>query len=304
MFSALRLGDAAALQTALDDGADVRAFTEAAVPTKPWTALELAVTAERNAPEMMRLLLERNAPVRNERIDGRPALIVAAANKRLAEIEMLIGLGVDVNAASDEGTTALISVADEMAEPHIDHAPEVVAFLLRLGADVNAAENTGTTALMKAARWGHASVVRMLLEAGARAAAVDATNGSNALHHAVQRWHGGTDVVTALIAGGCPVDTPNQDGMTPLFLAVMNNNGPAARALADSGAQIDCPNGKGVTVERMVESIEDFVFRHLGDGSDAVAVVRAERARLDRRALQAAAEDPPSGTAARMGRRL
>jgi ankyrin repeat protein len=44
---------------------------------------------------------------------------------------------------------------------------ETVALLLESGAEINAADDNGMTALMEAAAWGHTPMVRLLLAAGA-----------------------------------------------------------------------------------------------------------------------------------------
>lgn len=56
---------------------------------------------------------------------------------------------------------------------------DIAAALIAAGADVNAASETGVTPLMQAAGTGRADVVRVLLQAGACAAARNA-NGMNA----------------------------------------------------------------------------------------------------------------------------
>jgi ankyrin repeat domain-containing protein 50 len=68
--------------------------------------------------------------------------------------------GADVNAADDDGWTALMWAC---AGGHLDFS----RFLCESGADVNAAANYGWTALMSASKGGHLAVVRCLTEQGA-----------------------------------------------------------------------------------------------------------------------------------------
>ena len=71
--------------------------------------------------------------------------------------------GVDVNAESSLGMTALMCAAE------YNPNPEVITVLLKAGADVNAQDKYGTTPLMFAAKniWEHPEVITILLDAGA-----------------------------------------------------------------------------------------------------------------------------------------
>jgi ankyrin repeat protein len=75
----------------------------------------------------------------------------------LAIVEKLVAAGAHVNTPD---WTPLIYAAFN------GHAP-VVQFLLKARADVNAASDNGTTALMAASRGGFTEVVDLLLRAGA-----------------------------------------------------------------------------------------------------------------------------------------
>jgi hypothetical protein len=97
--------------------------------------------------------------------------------------------GIDVNAKSRSGRTALMWTASE------GHT-EVVGRLLAVpGIDVNAKDNNGYTALMWAARDGHADIVRLLLAAGADLEA-QTNRGDTALM--VAEREGQIDVVRAI----------------------------------------------------------------------------------------------------------
>jgi ankyrin repeat protein len=86
-----------------------------------------------------------------------------------AIIDELLGMHVDVNARSKEGTTALL-VAASHAGPDDD---SFVKQLVEAGAEVNAADNDGETPLMAAAELGHVAKVRFLLAHDAHANARD-----------------------------------------------------------------------------------------------------------------------------------
>ena len=79
------------------------------------------------------------------------------------------------------------------------------------GVDVNKADDEDKTSLWWAAAFsGHLEVVRLFLE-----------------------------------ALGATVDTPNKDGVTPLFMAAQKGHHEVVRLLQAQGAKVDAPNKDG-----------------------------------------------------------
>ena len=103
------------------------------------------------------------------------ARAVATGNTLL--LERSFAEAVDVNAAGDDGRTALL-VATEQGDR------DLVQRLLQAGANVDAADNTGMTPLMAAAAKGPTDVVRAFAERSTRIDAQD-TAGRSAAHHAI-----------------------------------------------------------------------------------------------------------------------
>lgn len=156
-------------------------------------------------------------------------LIYAAAAGDLSEVKQLIAEGVDVNIASKNGYTALMSTAGR------GHA-EIAKILLDAGADINLQNElevyrkwkedgkpnthmmppSGFTALMFAALRGQAKVAKVLLDAGAN---IKATNidGFTALTFAA--LSGNSEIVKALLDAGANVDTKSDEGNTAVDFA-------------------------------------------------------------------------------------
>ncbi len=72
----------------------------------------------------------------------------------------LIDIGADVNARFEDGSTALITAAE-------NGFLDICRLLINNKANVNEVDNYGNDALVKAVLYGHTGVIKMLLENGA-----------------------------------------------------------------------------------------------------------------------------------------
>lgn len=151
------------------------------------TALRLAVGEDNEA--LVKLLLERkDIDVNTRDKDGCTTLMVAAQGSRKRITKLLLEhKDIDVNAKNKNGVTALMLSREGVVElllnrKDIDvnaqnntgitaltaailgNRPEVAETLIKRGADVNIGDYDRVSALMFAARKGHASIVRMLLD--------------------------------------------------------------------------------------------------------------------------------------------
>lgn len=124
---------------------------------------------------------------------------------------------------------------------------DFVAMLLKLGSDPNGKGADGATALQAAALKGHAEVVVLLLERGAK---VDV---GLPLHDAAV---GGSQVaVRALVQHGAKVGAVDPaTGDTPLHYAATWGKLEAARALIELGADRMAKNGRGRTASEEAAS--------------------------------------------------
>lgn len=91
-------------------------------------------------------------------------LVIATFNsdaKLMERVQFIVNQGVDINAKTADGDTALIATGW-----NTDNL-ELLKFLVERGADVNLANNDGNTPLMDAASLGKVEILRYLLVAGA-----------------------------------------------------------------------------------------------------------------------------------------
>jgi len=121
-------------------------------------ALKRAVLNRDPLPSVDRLL-RMGASVRTTDEGGTTVLMLAAYEGNLPLVQAALARGVDVNAQTHDGMTALMLGAGPRKN--------IVRALLAAGADVNAQDNTGKTPLMYAAHRRGNEAIRFLVSHGA-----------------------------------------------------------------------------------------------------------------------------------------
>ena len=177
----------------------------------------------------LRALIAEGADVNVRDRLGETPLMYAAVVGSPEAMSFLIGKGADINAKNESGSTALIWSATDVAK---------VRLLLEHGADVNAATKRGRTALLIAALSdGSAEIVRLLLEKGADAKALDAFKTTTLRGAAVGN---DTETMRLLIEAGVDVNAADFPGLTPLAMAAgWNGNLRAVELLLAHGAKVN-----------------------------------------------------------------
>ena len=131
-----------------------------ATATVAHAAEDLLRAAQTNDATVALAAIEDGVDVNAKSADGTTALHWAVYNGSVALVERLLAAGADVSAANEFGSTPLAEAAT------VGNAA-VIAALLAAGADVNAAGADGQTALMVVARSGNTATAAALLEHGA-----------------------------------------------------------------------------------------------------------------------------------------
>ncbi|UCF99096.1 MAG: ankyrin repeat domain-containing protein, partial [Spirochaetaceae bacterium] len=152
-------------------------------------------------------------------------------------IDKLLGEGVDINQRNADGYTALYKVVETGT---VDSAHE----LIKRGADVNLATHHGTilhTAVMR----GECNIVKVLLESGANAHALDAAT-ETPLHLAASRDN--REITTLLIKYGANIDYQNHYGKFPLQLAAFEGNMDIVELLLANGADLSLKDKWGANL--------------------------------------------------------
>lgn len=108
----------------------------------------------RDVPELFDYLLQRRARINIRNRNGETALSIAAYTGNFPAVQRLVEAGAEVNFY---GWPPLIYGA-------FNGHTAVVDYLLKRGADIDATTENGSTALFFAARYGHLEVVELLLK--------------------------------------------------------------------------------------------------------------------------------------------
>jgi ankyrin repeat protein len=236
----------AALLAADTTGATVDVKTD-----KGDTAL---ILASHNGHEgAVRLLLARGARQELQDKKGWSALHSAAVKGHAGVVEQLCaapGAAVALALRTSKGSTPLvISVSSGGGGEFL------VAVLLEADAQsstIDAQDNNGSTALTWACREGHEGAVRLLLARGARQE-LQNKNGHTALHLAAYKGHAGVvELLCAAPGAAAALALRDQDGSTPLILAVSEGGGgerlvTALLAADTAGASVDTQTMYGST---------------------------------------------------------
>lgn len=151
-------------------------------------------------------------------------MMYAAKQGDRTMVDLLLVSGADVNAASNNGWTALMLAAVK------NHAG-LAGQLLARGADVNAADAYGWTPLLRAVYEKRPAVVRVLL----RDASIDVNarneHGGTALHYAAAL--GDPEMVRSLLHKGADADARDASDRTPRTMAIEQGKVEVVRILSE-----------------------------------------------------------------------
>ncbi len=168
---------------------------------------------------------------------GATPLMLAAESGSVEAVKALITAHANVDAAAEDGWTALMVAASSGVAP-----PAALDAILSAGAGVDAKNAETRTALMLAGASRQGSKVVALLNAGASVNVTDAT-GATALSLAASGSTPGTNSDTlalkALLDAGANPNGADGSGLTPLMRAAAKDDVDAVILLLDYGAAID-----------------------------------------------------------------
>lgn len=156
---------------------------------------------------------------------------------------LLSGRSVDIDRLTEDGL-GFTPLALAAQEGHYS----IVRVLLQNGARQRVRNDGGCTALIMSAIHGHERVAKLLMDFGAEIDASDC-NGVTSLYSAALKGH--FAVVKLLIEAGARVDIAASDGCTPLHPASMDGYLVVVKLLIEAGAPLDAKNREGSAAMHM-----------------------------------------------------
>lgn len=168
-------------------------------------------------------------------------ILAGAEHNRNYAVMELLQLGLDVNTATPDGTTLLMTAAR-------NGNLELVDALLKKRANHMVRNSFGDTALMLAALGGKLPVVERLLELGG---AQENRDGWTALHYAAISGH--VEVARFLIQKGAKVNTRAPNSQTPLMLAAGAGSVDMVKFLIDEQGDLRLKDRNDKTARQIAE---------------------------------------------------
>jgi len=182
-------------------------------------------------------------------------------------VKVLLDKGVDVNIQDKDGLTPLMIVIKDAKneENNIyedksnydldkDIRAKIVRILFRNHANVNAVDNNGQTALMMAVNNDNLEMIETLVNNGADVN-IQNNKGETPLMYAVCSYGEKNivkNIVTFLLNNNANVNIQNNEGETPLMVAAYRHELDIVQILRDGGADIYIKNNKGKTAKDYV----------------------------------------------------
>lgn len=290
MNAALYAG-AGQMKILLDRGAKVNARNRAGATALIWAAGD---------GEKARLLVAAGADVNAQSMPGRTALqIAAAAANGASTVRLLLDEGAKVDARDQIEPMPMLFTGGGKATPLIEASRvgdvATVRALLVAGADVNAKAAQGVTALSEAVLYGRREMVKELLANGAAADIAVSASRMPLLSMAAMR--GDTVIARMLLSAGAKVNAADATGATPLMWASYFErvNADMARLFLQAGADVKAVNKQGESALDWARARGETKVAKMLRGAGAAAKPAAE---VETRA--AAAEEVPAEVTLRL----
>ena len=166
--------------------------------------------------DLLLFLKEKGAVAHIEGKNGATPIYIAAINKHLSLLPILVTMGADVNFATVKTGHTLMHLAIEK-----ENIPLLKILKHDFHANLNAKKLNGSTAAHDAVCQNKLAALQCLYELGADLNLPD-LNGKTPFDHALKNGH--VEMVDALANYGIPLNTPNPLGAHPLLSALFWND--------------------------------------------------------------------------------
>jgi len=196
--------------------------------------------------KMVQALLSQHADVDARSDDGSTALLWAAHWNDLDTATRLLHAGADANAANDFQMTPL-------SQACLNGSAALVDLLLKSGAKPNLVIATGETPLMTCAKTGNVEAVRALIAHDAAINAKEPEQNQTALMWAAAERH--PAVVKALIDANADLQAHSKKGYTALHFAAREGDQESVRLLLAAGVNVNLRTQPDVDADPRPETL-------------------------------------------------
>ncbi len=198
----------------------------------PWGCSPLHIAARKRAPNLVRLLLQKGAPLNLKDGSGVTSLHIAVGHGTERIVQLLLNNGADTEVKDIHGNTAVQRALFKRK----DVVPRSLFLLMEKGADIEARDRFGRTPLCNAISSNQPIIARHLIKHGADANAKCDTSNTlgTLLFEAVRQkkeW-----AVELLLEGGADLQARDMNGRRVLYYAVRGGQESMVKVLLDHGA--------------------------------------------------------------------
>jgi ankyrin repeat protein len=208
-----------------------QAIQELAKLNLKFTPDDFVRSAGNGDAKAVQLFLDAGIDCNAQSSTGLTALMAASKNGRIDLVKKLLDQKVKIDATGKDGVTALMLAAES-------NQLDIVKLLLEKKADPNLEDQSGWTALMKAVYQGNTNCVEAL-----------ATRSREEVNRGllVAALMGHKDTAKVLLDHGAEVDSRVEDGRTPLMLAANKGDQEIVSLLLQAGADPTLTDKAGAT---------------------------------------------------------
>ena len=190
---------------------------------------------------------KRTSFLKNDLYLNHPTKEVFSKRQLSSEITRLIAMTNQhhhqLNSNNEIGENLLIQAAADGA------SPQTIKMLIDSGAycinEVSQNTQKWATATFRAAQFGHADCLKVLLQVGKAGLEVPNQDNASPLYVASQNGH--AQCIQILVDAKAIVDQPLTEGSTPLIVAAQNGHTECVEILIKAGADVTWKNKKGYT---------------------------------------------------------
>jgi ankyrin repeat protein len=202
-----------------------------------WDLYEASRTGNENEVRQLIPIVD-NVDYTSPNTNNGTPLYISAQTNQIEILKLLLTAGADVNKQNGDGRTPIFTASAS------GHMGILIKLLATMRVDVNIPDNNGATPLIVASLNGNTKIVTILLGYGGD---VNATlNGKTALHLAIEYEY---PKIVEILAAAIETDLnrPNNNGATPLIIAILNGHLEIVKILLGLGADVNAKDSNGRT---------------------------------------------------------